>query len=235
MQQTPKFQSTLPHGSDRYRLQKAGSQGISIHAPSRERPTELLTPPPRLLFQSTLPHGSDTSGTLIPALNLISIHAPSRERLLPFSVSKLCLIRFQSTLPHGSDRTISIITILSTSISIHAPSRERLRLAKAKLTQCLFQSTLPHGSDDIIMDNVRALRSDFNPRSLTGATRYYIESAEKKQISIHAPSRERQAAIIDCRRLEAISIHAPSRERPVSDEILRTSADFNPRSLTGAT
>ena len=100
-----------------------------------------------------------------------------------------------------------------TPISIHAPSRERLPVM-AKTTEKV---------------------TDFNPRSLTGATYLAADCQYLVSISIHAPSRERPTAaglvtmnllfqstlphgsddkqyisqdIVD------ISIHAPSRERP---------------------
>ena len=75
---------------------------ISIHAPSRERPTCLVSIIPRNRFQSTLPHGSDPPTARERPVNHhfnprsltgataadfarrtqshISIHAPSRER-----------------------------------------------------------------------------------------------------------------------------------------------------------
>ena len=56
--------------------------------------------------------------------------------------------------------------------------------------------------------------TDFNPRSLTGATKSKNSHAAAFYISIHAPLRERRA-----------------RER----KILRHDEYFNPRSLTGAT
>ena len=55
-------------------------------------------------------------------------------------------------------------------ISIHAPSRER-RLRRI---------------------GVSLRSSDFNPRSLTGATEVMAEIKERRVISIHAPSRERR-------------------------------------------
>ena len=98
------------------------------------------------------------------------------------------------------------------TISIHAPSRER-----------------PWGRIIPIGD------TDFNPRSLTGATKglaperlspefqstlphgsdlLHVGHGERFWISIHAPSRERQAGLV----------FKTERE-----------ANFNPRSLTGAT
>ena len=57
----PKFQSTLPRGSDGYKL------------------AVLLT---QVTFQSTLPRGSDSPAlSRQHACQRISIHAPSRERL----------------------------------------------------------------------------------------------------------------------------------------------------------
>ena len=97
----------------------------------------------------------------------ISILAPSRERLLPLlHINKFR--QFQSSLPHGSD----FLCLLVKSIVF------------------AFQSSLPHGSD-------RSIRlflgrdTDFNPRSLTGATRSGTYSSGMLLISILAPSRER--------------------------------------------
>ena len=77
--------------------------------------------------------------------------------------------------------------------------------------------------------------ADFNPRSLTGATRDFIFGSVNCDISIHAPSRERLAAVMflaspllfqstlphgsdptadTFNTIVHISIHAPSRERP---------------------
>ena len=98
------FQSTLPRGSDHLpRLRKqiqthfnprslAGAtartaykamydtEGISIHAPSRERLCSPLPVCSESPFQSTLPRGSDPVPAETEASVNISIHAPSRER-----------------------------------------------------------------------------------------------------------------------------------------------------------
>ena len=140
---------------------------ISIHAPSRERPSNCrnyvasmadfnprsltgATPEPckgQTLrgFQSTLPHGSDI------------------RRLIEL----LLFRRFQSTLPHGSDWRTSCATFRC-CFSIHAPSRERL-------TAC----------------TIGAAEHVFNPRSLTGATELKSSYYNPFEFSIHAPSRER--------------------------------------------
>ena len=161
----------------------------------------------------------------------ISIHAPSRERQ-HIGIARLSTPLFQSPLPRGSDRATPCLLLATMQfqstlprgsdnmpcferwrepISIHAPLRERLLGCSSKTTF-----------------------SDFNPRSLAGATisndvfRYGID------ISIHAPSRERQSfyprrcsslkfqstlprgsdlAMVLFSISTSISIHAPSRER----------------------
>ena len=55
-----------------------------------------------------------------------------------------------------------------------------------------FQSTLPHGSDVVNGRYKCSTVSNFNPRSLTGATYYNLPCVDYTTISIHAPSRERQ-------------------------------------------
>ena len=119
------------------------------------------------------------------------------------------------------------------AISIHAPLRERPVLAVPVVVPTSFQSTLPYGSDHIIITAILAL-NNFNPRSLTGATRSAPCSTDLGSISIHAPSRERLSRF-SCSGNKAlfqstlpygsdyeygllnkpvvISIHAPLRER----------------------
>ena len=142
----------------------------------------------------------------------ISIHAPSRERRY---LSACCMhqgyfnprsltgatvdihhramrAEFQSTLPHGSDYLTEAFNIKG----------------------ILFQSTLPHGSDHNCCYYLRC-NSNFNPRSLTGATNGSTASTTCTRISIHAPSRERPYASCSKVTSSQISIHAPSRERPI--------------------
>ena len=97
---------------------------------------------------------------------------------------------FQSTLPYGSD-TYATTTTSWVDISIHAPSRERP--LKTYTPSILF---------------------NFNPRSLTGATRRKLAAHADLEISIHAPSRERRGNPAGDGGGAGISIHAPSRERP---------------------
>ena len=98
------------------------------------------------------------------------------------------------------------------TISIHAPSRERLLGAIVNVSV-----------------------SDFNPRSLAGATDDAMAEIKSIDISIHAPSRERPDTEDMRKIIIVISIHAPSRERlgqyPLEDKLY----NFNPRSLAGAT
>ena len=140
---------------------------------------------------------------------VISIHAPSRERPLmsganatarnfnPRSLTGATILAvvlipakaFQSTLPHGSDSTDRTYCGCW-NISIHAPSRERL-----------------------LNGNGITKYSNFNPRSLTGATplSYRIKLPSAFQSTLPHGS--------DCELLDEtvtdnhISIHAPSRER----------------------
>ena len=97
----------------------------------------------------------------------------------------------------------------------------------------------------------------FNPRSLAGATSSLAADRFVRDISIHAPSRERPAVFTTVIIVVFISIHAPSRERRQSpgggsgngqfQSTLPRGSDqgvhhkrarplyFNPRSLAGAT
>ena len=75
----------------------------------------------------------------------------------------------------------------------------------------------------------------FNPRSLTGATHFAVDMPNFDAISIHAPSRERlvkTTAKALATRFQSTLPHGS--DVPVILMIF-TTADFNPRSLTGAT
>ena len=142
----------------------------------------------------------------------ISIHAPLRERHSAFGAAFTRRL-FQSTLPYGSDvifRGMKDDRQREFQSTLPYGSDDESRATPAELTQ--FQSTLPYGSDTGI-DFKQCSRCNFNPRSLTGATRRAEYIGKKFNISIHAPLRERRAVL----------------ER----EIFRLY--FNPRSLTGAT
>ena len=206
--------------------------GISIHAPSRERLTSLSWAGETRRFQSTLPRGSDVAASpsppTSPYFNPRSLAGATSQREGDY----YCEL-FQSTLPRGSD-AFNIITSPSFGyfnprslagatrdnpkpkstqhISIHAPSRERQRILDVAKPAEQFQSTLPRGSD------------------LVQPPSFCVIS-----ISIHAPSRERLLFPANKVYLLTISIHAPSRERPRTAALLLRNQHFNPRSLAGAT
>ena len=143
-------------------------------------------------FQSTLPYGSDLNAkSSLGFDNYISIHAPLRERRCAI-LYDISLFQFQSTLPCGSDLTDADIARLGEIISIHAPLRER------------------RGH----VFNISIRRTNFNPRSLAGATVDFILPSliivfqstlpcgsdpsvkgreQVGEISIHAPLRERRS------------------------------------------
>ena len=185
------------------------------------------------LFQSTLPHGSDDS------------YRNSIIRALPF----------QSTLPHGSDRFLPLQGG-GVSISIHAPSRER---QTPSLICHKFQSISIHAPsrERLGLDDDAAAWRDFNPRSLTGATRVPIRSTERKRY-FNPRSLTGATGIkpefVGCSLFQSTLPHGSDTIRPKSlqqwrafqstlphgsDKRLiknwRCSRYFNPRSLTGAT
>ena len=142
---------------------------ISIHAPSRERQARSSSAPAPTVFQSTLPRGSDPY-IFSPCftLSLISIHAPSRERRQVL-FQRHPVTRFQSTLPRGSDSYLT--------------ANQRAAFE--------FQSTLPRGSDDnldVIFSGKPPFQSTLPRGSDFNQSRH---KATARNISIHAPSRER--------------------------------------------
>ena len=123
---------------------------------------------------------------------------------------------FQSTLPHGSDVTTFLIVAILARFQSTLPHGSDPAHSQGSTFDVRFQSTLPHGSDHVLTTDVLAYPSS--------------------DISIHAPSRERQQRYYIIRDSKTISIHAPSRERRLfSIVLLAETDDFNPRSLTGAT
>ena len=98
----------------------------------------------------------------------------------------------------------------------------------------IFQSTLPRGSD-IITQLSSFFTSDFNPRSLAGAT--HVRRLHGAYDSNFNPrSLAGATEIFQVTALfTSISIHAPSRERHHAGSSVRLKKYFNPRSLAGAT
>ena len=126
-------------------------------------------------------------------------------------------------------------TIFDTyEISIHAPSRERLTADYTSAKQSNISIHAP-SRERHITSLEKIFKTNFNPRSLAGATKRYPAEVYDKAISIHAPSRERPidehiigdvttfqstlprgsdaGSYLRCLAAIAISIHAPSRER----------------------
>ena len=125
-------------------------KAISIHAPLRERPQQLI----------------------LKLSSQISIHAPLRERLLslPLGLQRMyfnprslagatAYSSWPSCTSHNfNPRSLAGATLgyvtdeILKRISIHAPLRERPVLLKRRLILILFQSTLPCGSDRCLLD-----------------------------------------------------------------------------------
>ena len=123
--------------------------------------------------------------------------------------------------------------MIDDDISIHAPSRERQYAPGRIRVKAKFQSTLPRGSDKLSI-TFRFTQSDFNPRSLAGATtQFKLNQASSKFQSTLPRGSDRRCLHLWYRRcnfnprslagattfplhrphVRSISIHAPSRER----------------------
>ena len=144
----PYFNPRSLAGATRCSRNVSKGGGISIHAPSRERPVfrQFYTTLPAIsihapsrerhefkdvnfypsLFQSTLPRGSDQRRFgIIPERN-ISIHAPSRERHLAARHRPNLSTYFNPRSLAGATYLLAVSPTYPHVISIHAPSRERL-------------------------------------------------------------------------------------------------------------
>ena len=120
------------------------------------------------VFQSTLPRGSDSfSPAARPSAYVFQSTLPrGSDSLRLAGVFKLR--HFNPRSLAGATHFLDLTSLLN-SISIHAPSRERRRLSSVSSVMHGFQSTLPRGSDrgeKFYWKNF----TDFNPRSLAGAT-----------------------------------------------------------------
>ena len=271
------FQSTLPRGSDKAHIfglttgtyfnprSLAGATdslsaitariGISIHAPSRERPGIDFKQCSRCNFNPR----SLAGATSIPAFRIaLSIHFNPRS----LAGATALVIRQSPELHHFNPRSLAGATrygscyAITTNISIHAPSRERQScsfctlvfasyfnprsLAGATEKNALynyyekFQSTLPRGSDFYFFF-CTLYCFNFNPRSLAGATEPFRAYNLIYNISIHAPSRERH---MHCLRGPTKPIFQSTLPRGSDRTFPCLQSDlqyFNPRSLAGAT
>ena len=140
---------------------------ISIHAPLRERPRNSVVTKVPAHFNPRSLAGATLSGKSLEYAKNISIHAPLRERP-GYNLFRSPTLEFQSTLPCGSDDKANDWAIRCVHISIHAPLRERHTICFSII-----------------------FFSNFNPRSLAGATPYDRVIIVDNDISIHAPLRER--------------------------------------------
>ena len=130
------------------------------------------------------------------------------------SYMTLLITTFQSTLPRGSDNASASASLISTHISIHAPSRERPTSPQRSITSAdfnprslagatcisvslmikrVFQSTLPRGSDTNsgVIPSASYIFQSTLPR---GSDQPHRNAPSRRQISIHAPSRERHVS-----------------------------------------
>ena len=184
------FQSTLPRGSDRNRGLRAKETVISIHAPSRERRHQARPRGRRNYFNPRSLAGATHQTLAVAPVIAISIHAPSRERQLLPAVTPTYLV-FQSTLPRGSDKTALAIIEGVVEFQSTLPRGSDDRHRRVSFHDREFQSTLPRGSDRVkpaltlaaLKISIHApsrerpssiaslsCSTDFNPRSLAGAT-----------------------------------------------------------------
>ena len=142
---------------------------------------------------------------------------------------------FQSTLPHGSDAYDLSDYLINTAISIHAPSRERRQLFNSVKLAGIISIHAP-SRERRRRGKMLWTTSDFNPRSLTGATLVtddVLDKIQKFQSTLphgsdtHARRPADRAGYFNPRSLTgathyklfkcwiiSISIHAPLRERP---------------------
>ena len=206
------FQSTLPCGSDRSQLlPELFLQHFNPR--SLAGATKIFEPWHSVIaFQSTLPCGSD----LLSSLTFSStwgFNPRSLAGATSYHDAKngFC-IAFQSTLPRGSDcmprrfssplhhfnpRSLTgateklSYTITLQDISIHAPLRERPFAFLGEQAVLNISIHAPLRERPSALKKVSFSLQNFNPRSLTGATRSYRRHNLDYTISIHAPSRER--------------------------------------------
>ena len=161
----PRFQSTLPYGSDGRGNGFSKSFTISIHAPLRERNIHHILLTGFLNFNPRSLTGAIQFCFQQIRLIFISIHAPLRERLADYFAAGGTAISIHAPL---RERCIYMITNTITNISIHAPLRERIRYLCADGTwKISIHAPLRERQQPQMFPTQM---SDFNPRSLTGAT-----------------------------------------------------------------
>ena len=212
------FQSTLPCGSDMYATDSPFIRFIfQSTLPCGSDNIKFLTIILNFSFQSTLPCGSDRENPVWCQIYKISIHAPLRERHIVY-ITNTNLYQFQSTLPCGSDFTVPL-ELSDYSISIHAPLRER-PASNAALDDYLIISIHAPLRERLKRLMSFSQKSDFNPRSLAGATVIFVIIQFRAQ---HFNPRSLAGATLRALRFAGrgiISIHAPLRERQHQNDVL---------------
>ena len=184
---------------------------ISIHAPSRERPTGSRLILILIYFNPRSLAGATEIGVVPGTEYEISIHAPSRERPL-YSPGKSPTREFQSTLPRGSDPVGVQAVFCEVDFNPRSLAGATNYICQFTHTR-RFQSTLPRGSDDDFK-TFSMFFPDFNPRSLAGATMLSMLMFMLVPVFQSTLPRGSDVYPRSCMRREAgISIHAPSRER----------------------
>ena len=106
--------------------------GISIHAPSRERPLIALVLSAVAVFQSTHPRGSDLRNNI--NINTVGNFNPRSlaGATKPFIHYITSLTNFNPRSLAGATRCLSV-KFCNLRISIHAPSRERPKITYGPL------------------------------------------------------------------------------------------------------
>ena len=117
----------------------------------------------------------------------ISIHAPTRGATKDNSV-KIFAIVFQSTLPRGERRRQQCRDCCLPEFQSTLPRGERRFFRRWRSSGAHFNPRSHEGSDDIgLCSNSCSIY--FNPRSHEGSDFDALRTAEKINISIHAPTR----------------------------------------------
>ena len=188
-------------GATDYIHVKAVRTGISIHAPSRERPQWFYN---NAYKDDNFNPRSLAGATLVTVQAVQILHNFNPRSLAGATLQNVAdvyrVLQFQSTLPRGSDPADAGSNGAGEAISIHAPSRERPTVLAVTSWLTLISIHAPSRERPVID----------------------LFAGNVEIISIHAPSRERPKISKSMRTARPISIHAPSRERPRPHVIFTT-------------
>ena len=127
---------------------------------------------------------------------------------------------------------IKKLSALTPLVSIHAPVKERQHLRHSLAKPICFNSRSREGATYAL--GCRRQLAGFNSRSREGATVTGEDTSPYKQVSIHAPVKERHFSFYTSR--EVKGFNSRSREGATSlDGLLSLAKRFNSRSREGAT